>query len=250
MANMINTVKSTKWMNVFHKDVHIYASKLATCCGMNMYEKQADLITEFAALLHKDASYKTFEEKVDAKITSLETNQREEIHNILTVECKDAVQVNEQIKNIKSKISDPDILRFVEKKLYTDQGIKEEDKIREKVQIIKKVVYEKNNKFATSKIPIITTQHGIKVYIGGRHDGIDQNGNLIEIKNRMKRFLGVPKYELVQIHAYMFIFQKTRATIIENYLGDVQEHIVEFDDEFWKSVKSELALFIDKLESL
>eukprot|EP00798_Chlamydomonas_sp_ICE-L_P028863 gene28863-32051_t len=51
----------------------------------------------------------------------------------------------------------------------------------------------------------------------------------------MNRFLGVPLYELVQIHAYMIIFGAKQSIHVENYMGETRETIIPFDEEFWDS---------------
>lgn len=239
----------TSWMMMKGNNINIYASKLADCCNMNQYKSPKDLIKEYHSIKNKDNSYKSLEEKVEEKVKKFDSVEKIQFESIIKSDCKDAVEVQKKIKHVKENTDlckDPEITRFIEKTLYTSQGNKEEDTIREKFAVENKREYSTKGGFVTSKIPIFITGN-IKVNVGGRHDGMDQDGNLIEIKNRMNKFLGVMLYEKVQIHAYMFIFEKDEATLIENYMGEVREHVVQFDDDFWEEVKESLKKFIKAL---
>ena len=106
---------------------------------------------------------------------------------------------------------------------------------------------ETHDKFVAGKEPVITTRNNIEVYIGGKHDGM-VDGKIVEIKTRQKRFMGTPMYELVQVHAYMYIFKTRQALIIESYLGQERTHEIEFDDGLWDTIKSNLVDFVDALD--
>jgi hypothetical protein len=86
-----------------------------------------------------------------------------------------------------------------------------------------------------------------ELHLGGRLDGLrrDADGGLtiVEIKTRVNRLLGVPTYERVQIHAYMFIHGTRRGRLVENFKSRVVEHVVDFDDVFWAGVTAALGEF-------
>jgi hypothetical protein len=71
--------------------------------------------------------------------------------------------------------------------------------------------------------------------IGCRFDGPQ-----IEIKTRKTKLLGVPDYEKVQIHIYMAVAKCKSWTLIEKYLDQEVEHLVNFDQEFFDRVKLDL----------
>ena len=77
--------------------------------------------------------------------------------------------------------------------------------------------------------------------IVGRFDGFNEEGTLVEIKNRMRRLFGtVVEYEKVQIHVYMAMSRKTQAQLVERYQDQIMVHEVEFDQQFMDGVLDEL----------
>ena len=44
------------------------------------------------------------------------------------------------------------------------------------------------------------------IYVGGRIDGLNKRGRVVEVKNRMKRFFNpLPKYDIAQLQTYLQI---------------------------------------------
>ena len=78
-----------------------------------------------------------------------------------------------------------------------------------------------------------TTPAGNAFILFGRTDGVQQDGAVIETKNRKSRFLGVPLYERVQLHVYMVLTKSRRGVLLEYYHLEQRSHEVEFDDAFW-----------------
>lgn len=77
--------------------------------------------------------------------------------------------------------------------------------------------------------------------IVGRFDGFNDEGTLIEIKNRMRRlFTTVPEYENTQIHVYMKMAGVTHAQLVERYQDKIMVHEVEMDDDFMEEILTEL----------
>lgn len=116
-------------------------------------------------------------------------------------------------------------------------------------------IYEEHNKVAVDqmqtgyKSSTLVTDLDNKYIIYGRTDGIDDD-TIIETKNRKNRFLGVPLYEKVQIHAYMYITNKKKGKLLENFNGDQREHIVVFDSDFWEEVIQKLSDAVDEIYDL
>lgn len=84
----------------------------------------------------------------------------------------------------------------------------------------------------------------MRVYLGGKHDGLAEDGTLIEVKNRMRRFLGVPEYERVQVLAYMRIFGTQRARLVERFGDETREHDVSWDAALWEDVEARTRVFV------
>ena len=77
--------------------------------------------------------------------------------------------------------------------------------------------------------------------IVGKFDGFNEEGTLIEIKNRMRRLFGtVVEYEKVQVHVYMAMSRKTKSQLVERYKDELMVHEVEFEQEFMDDVLGEL----------
>tara|TARA_R110002074_G_scaffold36548_1_gene99453 strand:+ start:1009 stop:1878 length:870 start_codon:yes stop_codon:yes gene_type:complete len=77
--------------------------------------------------------------------------------------------------------------------------------------------------------------------IVGYFDGFNEEGTLVEIKNRMRRLFGkVVDYEKVQVHVYMAMARKTNAQLIERFQDQIQIHEIEYDQEFMGGVMNEL----------
>jgi hypothetical protein len=98
-------------------------------------------------------------------------------------------------------------------------------------------------------VPFVVVD-GLSVLIGGKHDGITNDGELIEVKTRQHWFLGVPIYEKVQLHAYMSIFDKKKATLVESFDGQQRTHEVHFDECFWDDVKMRVEDFVREMKLL
>lgn len=87
-------------------------------------------------------------------------------------------------------------------------------------------------------------------YLGGKIDGkyrkLNDEEHLVEVKSRKNRlFDKVPEYELVQMHAYMWLLGKSECECVQ-YLPSTQERrvtIVPWDDNFWAMVQTRLKKF-------
>lgn len=135
--------------------------------------------------------------------------------------------------------------------MYTRHGTEQEDSVRAQINETRsQKIFDSNSKFRKRELMTLSHDPSTYVYIGGRHDGMDVDGNIVEIKTRQRRFLGVPLYERIQIMAYMHIFREDDistpciATLAESLNGEVREHSVEWDDDLWAQVKSSVDSFI------
>lgn len=133
-------------------------------------------------------------------------------------------------------------------KIYTEFGTHKEAHVADVVckenkgmKIHKDDVYRKRALFDFG-----SSEGKVRVFVGGKCDGLltdDQGGptKIVEIKNRMKRlFDRVPEYERIQVLAYLFIHGLRDGVLIENYNGQTKHHAVEFDEEFWNRVTSDI----------
>ena len=76
----------------------------------------------------------------------------------------------------------------------------------------------------------------MQINIGGRIDGLTEDNQLIEMKNRQFRiFPQVPIYEKVQLHVYMYLLDKDDCQLIQNCsrTSEMKVDDISFDAEFW-----------------
>ena len=80
--------------------------------------------------------------------------------------------------------------------------------------------------------------------IGGRIDGIMEDGTIVEIKNRIYRlFYKLRDYERVQIQSYMYIFRAEQGVLVEAKGGQINSIDVEFNDEAYEEIKDRIRRF-------
>lgn len=90
--------------------------------------------------------------------------------------------------------------------------------------------------------------------IDGRIDGL-KDGEICEIKHRKRCYMNtLPVYELIQLHAYMFLLQKQRALLVQcirrsDYVGS-HENTVYFSGEFWCAVISQVKKALKFIKNL
>lgn len=76
------------------------------------------------------------------------------------------------------------------------------------------VVKENNDNFWHRKLG---TTGNVEVSLGGRIDGKNNEGRVIEVKNRLKRFMKpLPKYDICQLQSYMFILDAREGELVEH----------------------------------
>lgn len=72
--------------------------------------------------------------------------------------------------------------------------------------------------------------------VGGRLDGLDADGRVVEIKNRTRRFFTtVPEYERVQVACYMKIMGAASAVVVQQFNGEQRRTILAHDEAAWQS---------------
>ena len=106
-----------------------------------------------------------------------------------------------------------------------------------------------------TKMSPIQTKLGSNWYIEGRIDGKLADGNLVEIKHRTgKGLTQIPNYELFQVHAYMYLFEKRHMKLVQCIR---REHetvsdttIIFFNDDFWLQILQMVTNIFDFIEQM
>ncbi len=95
------------------------------------------------------------------------------------------------------------------------------------------------------------TRSGRMWGLGGRVDGVDSEGRVVEIKNRMRCFFRtVPEYEAVQLQAYMVLLDVEEGVLLQQYQGAQRSTIVTRDREEWEgTIKPAMQTFVDLMDA-
>jgi hypothetical protein len=185
------------------------------------------------------------------ELDELPEDVRKKVKVVMTTSYKCADDVSRACDDVLKDIPES-IAPLVKTEMYTRHGTEQESGIREIANAIRYKTGEKafrtSSNFKRSAAPMLTVD-GLDVYVGGRHDGM-AGTQLVEIKTRQRKFLGTPVYELVQVHAYMFIYGTRNALFIESLNGDIREHTVEFDDGLWGKVREGIATYQGRCAAL
>jgi hypothetical protein len=85
-------------------------------------------------------------------------------------------------------------------------------------------------------------------FILGFADGMEGDV-IIEIKHRQKKFLGVPKYEIPQIMAYMILYGKSQVKLVESYKDQIRVHAITKTPEEIEEFRLRLVKLTEELTS-
>ena len=90
------------------------------------------------------------------------------------------------------------------------------------------------------------------IIVGGKVDGIAEDGTVVEVKNRITGFKDpLPIYDLVQLQTYLFITKMKKGGLVEHFEKDTKSTLVEWDRDGWyKTLKPRLARFSNAFEAL
>lgn len=116
-------------------------------------------------------------------------------------------------------------------------GTCREDASREQMvasRMVKEVL--KDNKFCTMWMEYPLTASGTKWGVGGRVDGVDDQGRVVEIKNRTRRFFPtVPDYEMVQVQTYMALLNKDETVFVQQLNGNQRSTVIQRNVVMWSA---------------
>jgi len=233
--------------------ITIYASELSACVGMNKYRSVIDVARKVwcrsdpegyrRALVRNGTSDP---EPVKDILDSLQLTER--FSEIVLEKTPENVQ--NRIENMSNEhkmeldfkgVLLSDVTSFV----HTERGKLHENISIERIEkTLDVAIKDRNDKFYKRYIDI-TDNDGGKYVIGGKVDGITENGYLVEVKNRQYRFFSyIPIYEKVQIHAYMFLTGIDKCKFVQSYNGEDKTEDISFDYKFWNNVKEECSRFV------
>lgn len=137
-----------------------------------------------------------------------------------------------------SKSDRQEIVKSIESQMNRGFGTKQEAPAIKQYETQQKAsVGKRNDKFHKRKI---TSIDGHTIYIGGKVDGIKEDGTVIEVKNRMRRFFDpLPEYDVIQLQTYLFILKATKGELVEQLKGskvNIKTTEVEVDSDMWNTI--------------
>ena len=259
----------------------INASDLAGCIGRNKYQDRAELKLKYLKQLcplsferiYKPGSLR--DDKVKSALDKLQIISKE-THGAFTsihTQMSDLALKEFYAGELKSCVSKGSKaiqnyagLTASEKNILKEEYIKaantalgtvSEAAVAEDLASDGKTIVKEDKYIKRRVYPDIYTTDGreIKVYIGGKCDGIqtDSSGNrtLIEIKNRTKRlFYKMVDYELVQLYAYMYIYELENGTLVERFQDQKRKYDVCFCIDEWNSISNGIKEFANEIAQM
>jgi hypothetical protein len=93
-----------------------------------------------------------------------------------------------------------------------------------------------DNKFHVMWMEYVLDTSGTRWGVGGRVDGMDAQGRVVEIKNRTRHFFyKVPDYEWVQVQAYLALLDVREAVLVQQLNGQQRLSPVYRDAVEWRT---------------
>ena len=242
------------------KQLVLYASEIAIITGDNSYQKLSDFLVKLWQKYDNDDFNNCLETlQPQHSVKFVQTNDLENINNIekkcginvqsemknILKNSKNAEEVvqkkNQLLKKVDSQVNDKNLKKELEKSVTnivnTSYGIKNEDNVLQ--------IYSKNKQITVHKVCEFRKRKiGNNLYIGGKIDGLTQNGEIVEIKNRMyKLFNNLREYERVQLQSYIYIFKLKKGYLVESFKDKI--NIIEelYDKKYMDSLIYRLIRF-------
>ena len=234
----------------------IFASEVPVIAKLNPYRKIEDVFYTVwkrtdplqVQSMEKELSLLTPEEAMQNII--VEAGARDVIEKALekTAKANSIEEVNKAAAGLTKSIESMENVKDDIKKVLIEHGTSEvkqnygaknegkainhyEDKHKTKVS-------DSNLKFYKKCIGI--TPQKREIWVGGKIDG-QAGGRIIEVKNRMKRFMNpLPKYDVGQLQTYLHILDSPEGELVEHLRtktsGGVQTHstIIPRDETMWQ----------------
>jgi len=159
--------------------------------------------------------------------------------------------VGESVKEFceKKGIKDVEVVKAVESTFTKDRGTKLESKA---VEVFGK---ENNMEFTEVDIDILQSKlmecDGITWTLQGRADALTED-TVVEVKNRKNRFMvPLPQYDLLQLQAYLFLYDREIGILLERMNEENKETAVEFDVEQWvNEIIPGMKSFVEELKNI
>jgi hypothetical protein len=96
----------------------------------------------------------------------------------------------------------------------------------------------------TMRYKELAVQPGWRILVGGKPDGVQEGGDIVEAKNRQNRlFRAVPEYEKVQVQLYLWLFDSRKCHFREQFHEANWTTTIERNDAELANIHSALRTF-------
>lgn len=170
------------------------------------------------------------------------------LHELNKLSRDENKPVSESVKEIceKKGIKNDEVIKAVESKLTKDRGTKLESKTVNVFGKDKEVEFFEVEDTIAMKV---MNCEGVEWVLQGRADALTED-KVIEVKNRKNRFMQ-PIYDLIQLQAYLFLYNKENGVLLERLRGENKESEVKFEEGFWiDDVIPAMKGFVEELQSI
>lgn len=192
----------------------------------------------------KNETNRDFHEKTLLKEAQVDQLLIEEAKKFSKDENKPISKSVEEIctkKNIKNE----EVKKALDSALTKERGIKLETKTVEVFGQEKGIQFKPVPQETVSKV---IEHEGVRWALQGRADALLKD-KVIEVKNRKNRFMQ-PLYDLIQLQAYLYLYERPEGILLERFHKDNKETPVKFEDNYWNDqVVPALKEFVVKLQN-
>ncbi|RLN93906.1 hypothetical protein BBJ28_00022845 [Nothophytophthora sp. Chile5] len=237
----------------FGRNIMIFASEVPVISALNPYRKIEDVFfdvwkrtnpRQIARLQEELAlTLATPEQKMEAVVRDLGATSAIEalVQQAAAAETTAAVaeataKVAEALPASTPAAVKAEVVSFVTSTMHKGFGVKQEAAgVQQYQQQQKVVVTDRNLVFSKRKVASLGSYD---VLVGGKIDG-RADGKVIEVKNRVKRFLSpLPKYDVAQLQTYLFILGATDGELVEHLHAEESRTKltkVPWDEKMWQT---------------
>ncbi len=232
----------------------VHASELAASVGMHRYRPLADVAVDLFSRMNPSVYEIAMTRNALCEKTNIES-----VLDQLSVTAAVTEAVSAAPDDLHDKLQDiikdsnvsADIAADIQSFVYTERGKNAEEASLDNAESqMKQKIQQRNTRYYKKFISYGADR---RLQLGGKVDGITEDGQLVEMKNRQRRlFPTVPLYEKIQVHAYMFLTDKAECRLIQTYKDTNSTTIVSFDETFWSDIVRRLTILaghMDELES-
>lgn len=146
--------------------------------------------------------------------------------------------IKELITTLGSTNIETEIIKSVESQMNRGFGTNQESvAISRYEDKYKASINQRNDKFHKR---VVAEADEYSVIVGGKVDGVKEDGTVVEVKNRMRRFFDpLPKYDIAQLQTYIFILKASQGELVEQLRGatkSIKRTIIKGDSDMWENI--------------